>query len=62
MKLIIILISLNAYVLAAEYVDMSDVISRADDLSITVQNYEYLMGLAGIALGFTFNLFLWKVR
>jgi len=46
----------------AAFVDMSDVVARANDLGMNTKDYVYAMATAGTALGFIFGLFLWKVR
>ena len=44
------------------FVDMSNQMARAADLGLELEDYVSHMALAGIATGFIFNLFLWKVR
>ena len=60
MKLLIVIILFAAS--SFGYVDMSDQAARADDLNLDLDVYVQDMALAGITLGFIFNLFLWKVR
>lgn len=42
--------------------DMTDVVSRAADLNMTVQDYEFAMAISGTMAGSLFGLFLWKVK
>lgn len=60
MKVLILI--LFCLVSANAYVDMSDVAQRASDLDMNTKDYVYSMATSGIALGFIFGLFLWKVR
>lgn len=57
--IVILLCAVSSF---ADYVDMSDQNARALDLGMLQTDYANAMALSGIALGFIFNLFLWKVR
>ncbi len=47
---------------ANAYVDMSDVPSRANDVGMTVIDYEFAMSILGTLNGTMLGLFLWKTR